>query len=125
MTYAILIAIAVVFAVVVSLSRQSSRNKKRAIAGLAEERKAIGSFNILELVESEVQELGLTKIEGARDIPIGVLLKVWNDSPDVVASCVDTEHLRYVVAQGTPPRDATENDVTLECSTRSAQTPDA
>jgi len=125
MTFAIVIAIAIVFAVIVSLSRQSSSNKKRAIADLEEEKKTIGTFNILELVESEVQELGLTKIEGAHDIPLGVLLKVWNDNPHVVSSCAGTEHLRYVVPEGMPPRDATETDVTLECSMRKTQTPNA
>lgn len=125
MTFAIVIVIVIVFAVVVSLSRSSAKNKERAISDLEAEKKAVGTFNILELVESEAEELGLTKIEGANDIPPSVLLKVWHDSQHVVVSCVGTEHLRYVVSQDTPHGDATETDVSLECTMRKTQTPDA
>ncbi len=112
---AIVLAVVAFLVVAAMLSRQSTKNKKRAIADLEKERESVGTFDIFELVESEVRALGLTDIEGARDIPHGVLLKTWSDSENVVESCVDHAHLRYVVAGGINPQDTTDGDVTLEC----------
>lgn len=116
MTIAIVLAVVAFLVVAAVLSRQSTTTKKRAIADLEKEKENIGTFDIFELVESEVDTLGLPDIQGARDIPHGVLLKVWSDSDGVVNSCVDRAHLRYVVAPGIDPADATDEDVTLECT---------
>ncbi len=116
MTMAIVAGVVAFLVVAVVLSRQSSKTKKRAIADLEAEKDNVGTFDIFELVESEVRSLDLTSIEGALDIPHGVLLKVWSDGEDVVESCIDRAHLRYVVIDGIEPKDATDGDVALECT---------
>ena len=107
------------------LSRQASRNKKRAIADLERERDEVGTFSIMDLVESEVDALGLADIEGSGDIPHAVLLKTWSDNKDVVESCSDRSYLRFVVAPGVDPKDANHDDITLECTRTTIGTPDA
>jgi hypothetical protein len=116
MTMAIVAGVVAFLVVAVVLSRQSSKTKKRAIADLEAEKEDVGAFDIFELVESEVRALDLTSIEGALDIPHGVLLKIWSDSGDVVESCIDRANLRYVVKAGIDPQDATDDDVTLKCT---------
>ncbi len=118
MTVAIVAGVIAFLVIAVVLSRQSSKTKKRAIADLEAEKESVGAFDIFELVESEVEALDLTGIEGAPDIPHGVLLRVWSDSEDLVGSCIDRAHLRYVVKNGIDPHDATDEDVTLECAER-------
>jgi len=115
MTVAIVLGVVAFFVVAAVLSRQTSKIKKRAIADLEAEKETVGIFDIFELVESEVNALGLADLEGATDIPHGVLLKVWSDSEEIVNSCQDRSHLRYVVAGGINPADASDEDVTLEC----------
>ncbi len=116
MTTAILLAIVVFLVVGVMLSRRTATTKKQAIADLKEEKESVGTFDILALVDSEVEALGLTGIDGATDIPHGVLLKIWRDNQDIVESCVDRQHLSYVVTPGVEPSNATEADVSMECS---------
>jgi septation ring formation regulator EzrA len=107
----------VTFVVVATmLSRQTKSAKKQAIEDLKAEKESVGTFDIFELVESEINALGLLEIEGAQDLEHAVLLKVWSGSDEIVSSCEGREHLRYVVAGGVNPADATENDVTLECT---------
>ncbi|MEE8457141.1 MAG: hypothetical protein V3S28_03750 [Acidimicrobiia bacterium] len=115
MTMAIVAGVVAFLVVAVVLSRQSTKTKKQAIADLEAERESVGTFDIFELIESEVRALDLTGIEGSPGIPHGVLLKIWSDSADVVESCIDRAHLRYVVPEGIDPEDATDDDVTLEC----------
>lgn len=111
------VLILVAFIVVgIMLSRQSTKTKKRAIADLEAEQESVGAFDIFELVESEVNTLGLGDIEGAEGIPHGVLLKIWSDSQDIVDSCAHPSDLRYVLAEGVDPTKATDTDVTLECT---------
>lgn len=116
MIVAIVLAIVAFLVVATLLARQTSSNKKRAIADLDAERKSVGRFDIFELVESETTTLGLLDIDGAQDIPHGVLLKIWTSNQHVVESCTGKQHLRYVVAHGVTPANATETDVTLECT---------
>lgn len=113
---AIMLALAAFLIVAVMLSRQTSKTKKSAIADLEAERESIGNFDIFDLVESEIDALGLLEIDGARDIPHGVLLKVWTDNKHIVATCEGRDHLHYVVAEGIEPNHATDTDVTLVCS---------
>jgi hypothetical protein len=121
---AVVVLVFIAFVVVgVMLSRQASKTKKRAVADLEAEKESVGAFNIFELVESEVSALGLDEIDGAEDIPHGVLLKTWSDSQDIAGSCTDRAHLRFVVAEGVEPSNANEDDVKLEC-TKPASTND-
>ncbi|MDK1018109.1 MAG: hypothetical protein QGD89_01710 [Actinomycetota bacterium] len=115
MTAAVILTVIALLVVFALLSRQSSKSKKRASADLEQERQNVGVFDILELVKTEVRELGLTEIVGAENIPHGLLLKVWSASKDIVTGCTDRSHLRYIVEPGVLPSDATENDVFLEC----------
>ena len=116
MIVAIVLVVFAFLVVGIVLSRQTSKTKKAAIADLEAEREEVGTFDIFELVESEVNALGLVDIEGSKEIPHGVLLKIWRDNADTVDSCVDRLHLRYVVADGVDPSSATDEDVTLECT---------
>jgi hypothetical protein len=114
---AAVVLILVAFIVVgVMLSRQATKTKKRAIADLEAERETVGTFDIFDLVESEVNTLGLDEIEGAESIPHAVLLKIWSDSQNIVDSCTDRAHLRFVIAEGVEPSNAGEDDVALECT---------
>ena len=112
---AIMLAVVGFLIVAAMLSRQTTKAKKRAIADLEAEKESVGKFDIFELVESEIDALGLLEIAGAQDVPHGVLLKVWTDSEDVVTSCAGREHLRYVVSEGVDPEQATDGDVSLVC----------
>jgi hypothetical protein len=116
MIVAIVLIVFVFIVVGVMLSRQSTKTKKVAIADLEDEKETVGTFDIFELVESEVNALGLLDIEGSKDIPHGVLLKIWSDQVKVVSSCADRSHLQFVVSNGIDPSDATNEDVTLECT---------
>ncbi|RLE12676.1 MAG: hypothetical protein DRJ28_08665 [Actinobacteria bacterium] len=116
MIIAIVLGVVAFLIVAAMLSRQSTKNKKRAVEDLEKEMESVGTFDIFELVESEVRALGLTDIEGAPGIPHAVLLKTWSDNQKVAESCHDRAHLRYVVAAGIDPSDATDDDVTLECT---------
>ena len=116
MIVAIVLIVLAFLVVGVILSRQSTKTKKRAIADLEVERENIGAFDIFELVESEVNSLDLLSIEGSADVPHGILLRIWSSNEDIVDSCVDREHLKYVLADGISPEDATDQDVTLVCT---------
>ncbi len=116
MIIAVVVFIVAFMVVATMLSRQTKSAKKHAVADLKAEKESVGTFDIFDLVESEIAELGLLEIEGAQDIEHPVLLMVWTRSDETVASCVGKEHLRYVVAAGVKPADATEDDVTLECT---------
>lgn len=99
----------------VVLNRQSSRRKKEAIASLEAERQAMHHYSILELVDEEVDDLGLREIPGSEGLPADVLLKVWRNAPHGASGC-DREQLRYVVAPGMTPDNAGIGDVELECA---------
>jgi hypothetical protein len=123
MIVAIILVIFAFLVVGIMLSRQTTKTKKSAIADLEAEKEEVGAFDILELVESEVNARGLLDIEGSTDIPHGVLLKAWSANEGTVDTCVDRAHLRFVVAEGIDPSSATDEDVTLEC-TQAAPTED-
>jgi hypothetical protein len=102
----------VVIAVV--MARNTSTRKKRAIADLEQEKKTVGHYSIVDLVDAEVTDLGLRSIEGAEDIPPDVLLRVWSSSPDVQRCKRDD--LRFVVTADVEAKDAGFDDVELACS---------
>ncbi|MEA3502761.1 MAG: hypothetical protein U9R47_08305 [Actinomycetota bacterium] len=106
----VLIAIAFVVAGVV-ISRLGSREKKKAIAGLENDRQTLHTPSILELVDQEVRESGITDLPGAEGLDSVILLRVWKRDRE---DCDEGEQ-RFVVVEGVDPSDATEADVTFEC----------
>lgn len=109
------------------LSRQSSRQKKQAIASLEAERAAVTTPSILELVNEEVEDLGLRDVPGAEGIPPDVLLRAWRDAPeelrhaerDLLAFAVDPDadpaslqagDLELVPASDLPPTEPPSDD---------------
>lgn len=121
------LGLAALLVVGIVLSRATTRQKQQAIASLEAERKAIGTVSILDLVQEEVEDLGLRDIEGASDVAPDILLRAWNDAPDrvraaersdvqlTIRSGADPEHLevddaRFVLIDGAPA--TSESDVT-------------
>ena len=110
----VIVAAVIAFIVVgVVLARNTSSRKKQAIASLEEEKKSIGHFSIVDLIDAEVTELGLRSIDGAQDIPPEVLLKTWSMT-DSVHDCPHHQ-LRYVLAPGVAPADADHTTLELIC----------
>ena len=110
--------IALVAAFVVAgivLGRQTSHQKKAAIADLKREKEALAQTDIFDLVLEEIEDLGLRSIEGAEELQPGVLLKTWRDHSEVVEGCPDRSNLHFEVADGVEPSEATDEDVTLVC----------
>ena len=109
-------------AVAIVLSRNTSRQKKAAIASLREEQEAIGHYDIMAMANEEIETLGLRSIEGAEGLAADVLLKSWKDAPEGVHDC-DREALRYVVDADVEPARATAANVRLVCSTAADEDP--
>ena len=110
----VIIAAVIAFIVVgVVLARNTGSRKKKAIASLEEERKSVGRYSIVDLVDAEVSDLGLRSIAGAEGVAPDVLLKVWSDTPDV-HDC-DRSQLRYEITSNIAPPDADVDDVRLVC----------
>ena len=106
----VVIAIVVVGGMVM-LSIAGGRRKKDAIADLQREKDSLHTPGILDLVNEELHEAGVTDLPGADGISPVILLKVWKR---------DNEHCseqagRFVVADGVEPSAATESDVTFVC----------
>jgi hypothetical protein len=125
MTPGVLIVIVVVVFLVfgIGLSRRQSERKKEAIQDLQREKEALGSVSIQALVEEEAADLGLAGISGADGIPTVILLKVWKSNSSLVERCPSREQLRYQLAEGVDPQNATEPDVTLVCDGELASPP--
>lgn len=105
----------------VVLSRQSSRQKKQAVASLEAERRAIGNHTILDLVVEEVDDLGLRDVEGAGDLGPDVLLRAWNDAPPDVRAR-DRSELRFTLREGVETSDPGPEDVLLLAATEPTPT---
>lgn len=107
------VAIGIAFLVVmVLLSRMGRTRKQQAVADLEREREAIKAPDILELVHQEVVELGIDRIEGAEGIDPSVLLQVYRRDE---VNCADGAERRFVLADGTDPRDADTDTLSLRC----------
>ena len=118
----VIVAAVIAFIVVgVVLARNTSSRKKQAIASLEEEKKTVGHFSIVDLVDAEVTELGLRSIDGAEGIPPEVLLKTWSMT-DSVHDC-PRHQVRYVLSPGVEPADADHTTLELICDR--AAPPDA
>ncbi|MFV9672560.1 MAG: hypothetical protein ACNYZH_04985 [Acidimicrobiia bacterium] len=107
----IVIIVIVVVGGMIMLSRSGSQRKKEAIADLQREKDSLHTPDIIELVEQEVRESGITDLPGAEGIDPVVLLKVWKrDRGDCVEGTGS-----FVVADGVEPSEATETDVAFGC----------
>lgn len=107
----IIVVVIVVVGGMILLSRSGSQRKKEAIADLQREKDSLRTPDILELVDQEVRESGITDLPGADGIDPVVLLKVWKrDRGD----CGEQTG-RFVVAGGVEPSAATEADVVFDC----------
>lgn len=93
------LGIALLLAVGLVLSRQSSRQKKEAVASLEAERAALGSHTILDLVNEEVEELGLRAIRGAEGFAPDALLRAWRNAPTAVRASDPTD-LEFLETDG-------------------------
>jgi hypothetical protein len=113
----IIVAIALLIAFVVTgvvLGRQTSNRKKEAIESLKAEKAALRSVSILDLAREEIEELGLDRIPGTEDLATDVILKVWKDAGQEIRDC-DRSELRYVIADGIDPHQASVRDVRIVC----------
>lgn len=107
----IIVIVIVVVVGMVLFSRSGNRRKREAIADLQRERESLHTPDILELVNEEVQDAGITDLAGAEGIDPAVLLKVWKRDRE---DCAEQAG-RFVVADGVEPSAATEADVTFVC----------
>jgi hypothetical protein len=107
----IIIIVIVVIGGMIMLSRSGSQRKKEAIADLQREKDSLRTPDILELVDQEVRESGITDIPGAEGIDPVILLKVWKRDRE---DCGEQPG-HFVVTEGVEPSDATEADVIFEC----------
>ena len=109
-------AIAVIVAFVV-IGRMQNARKKDAIADLSREREELHTPDIMELVQEEVDDAGLSDLPGAEGIDPTVLLKVWKRDRD---DCAKGQG-RYVTSDAVAHEDATEDFVTFECDQTEAE----
>lgn len=116
MTMGIVLGFVLFLVLAAVMSSRSTKKKKRAVAHLEQELEAVRNFSILDLVDSEVAELGLAEVSGASGIPPSVLLRTWRDGKKVVDGCSDRDRLRFVLKDGVSAAIATDEDVTLECA---------
>jgi len=107
----IIIVVIVVIVVMILLSRSGSQRKKEAIADLQREKDSLQTPDILELVNQELSDSGITDLPGAEGIDPVVLLKVWKRDSD---DCEEGEG-NFVVVEGVDPSAATEADVSFVC----------
>lgn len=69
---------------------------------------------LMDLVREEIAELGIREIPGNDDISETVLLKVYRRDVPAIEKC-EHEGSEFVVADGVPADEATEEDVKLVC----------
>lgn len=110
----IIMTVLILFVLGVFLSRRQRATKLAAIEDLQKEKEAIAAVSLRDLAEEEARDLGLPEIEGADDVPLVVLLKVWRNAAHVREACPH-ERLRYVIREGVVPSEAAEPDVQLVC----------
>ena len=101
--------------VAVVISRNTSRQKKAAIASLKEEKDLVGHYDIMAMANEEIENLELRSIAGAEGLSADVLLKTWKDAPREVRDS-DRASLSYVVEHGVSPESATAAEVELVIS---------
>lgn len=70
--------------------------------------------SIEDLVAAEISDAGIDQVEGAGGLPPAVMLKVYRRDEEVAQQC-PREKLRFIVADGIEPGEATIDDVALTC----------
>lgn len=113
MIIAIVLAFVVLLVVGFTLSRGTARRKKEAIASLEAERNALASITILDLVIAEVEDLGLSSIDGSEGVAPDALLRAWKDASERTKQ-LDRDRLRFVVVSGDPSGEPQPGDLRLE-----------
>jgi hypothetical protein len=96
----------------VLLSRMGRARKQQAQEDLEREREATKAPDILTLVNEEVVELGLDKLDGSKSIDPSVLLQVYRRD---IVNCQDPAILRFVLADGVDPANASQETLALRC----------
>lgn len=107
------LGLATLLVVGIVLSRATTRQKEQAIASLEEERKAVGTISILDLVHEEVEDLGLREIAGTDDVAPDILLRAWNDAPARIHTA-ERSDIRLVVRSGADPERLEIGDASFE-----------
>lgn len=69
---------------------------------------------ILDIVREEAEDLGVNDVPGGEGLDIPVKLKVWHRDEAIREAC--NGDVRYDVAAGVPPGEATVDDVRLVCA---------
>jgi hypothetical protein len=107
------VGIGIAFLVVmVMLSRMGRQRKQQAIDDFEREREATKPPDILELVQEEIVELGIDKIDGADGIDPSVLLQVYRRDE---VNCADGATKKFVLADKVEAGDAGPDTVSLVC----------
>jgi hypothetical protein len=108
----ILITALAVIIVMVLLSRMGKQRKKEAVADLEREREAVKAPDIIELIQAEITELGIDRIEGSDSIDPSILLQVYRRDEVI---CAEDSSLQFVLADGVDPSDADLDTLSLRC----------
>lgn len=111
MAVGVVMAVVCIVVVLVLLTRMENKHRTMARADLEAERESLKSPDMLELVNEEVQEAGIGSLPGADGVDATVLLKVWKRDG---AGCAKGQG-RFVLTDGVPPSEATENTLSFEC----------
>ena len=98
--------------VMILLSRMGRHRKQQALEDFNRERDAVKPPDILQLVQEEVVDLGIDKIEGADGIDPLVLLQVYRRDVEI---CADGAEMCFTVAEGVEPADADQDTLSLSC----------
>jgi hypothetical protein len=98
--------------VMILLSRMGRHRKRQALEDFDREREAVKPPDILQLVQDEVVDLGIDKIDGAESIDPSVLLQVYRRD---VENCADGAEMRFIIADGVEPADADQDTLSLSC----------
>ncbi len=71
--------------------------------------------SVIDLMNEEARETGVNEIAGGDGLEVPLKLKVWHRDGAAHEDC-PREALRYEIAAGLEPSQATVDDVTLRCS---------
>jgi len=101
------------------LGRRSGDEEKRAFRPNKRQRKILATLppdpvlpTLDELVREEAEELGVDRIPGADDVPLGIRLRVWKRDHELRGPC---ERWQFVIASGVDAHAATADQIRLEC----------
>ncbi len=95
----------------VQLPASASRRQRRVLETLSTEPEIP---TLMDLVNQEISELGVDQVAGFEQLSGPVALKVFRRDALTRQRC-EHDALEFVVADGTDPAEAEEDDVTLFC----------